>query len=184
MFEVGATSGDAPSLSYDTGHAQFRSTDAVVVAESATLLTNDHRIQRARAGRSGRSRRRPLLLLLLMLMVIVTISIAITTTAVAADTTTTVAVATSAIVNNTDSTVIVVIAIITVVATGREKRRRSRRRSYVATGGSRHRTDIAGRYHDRAAIVAVAVQHDGSCRWADVLLLTVGGCRVDADVAV
>lgn len=119
-----------------------------------------------------------------MLMVIVTISIAITTTAVAADTTTTVAVATSAIVNNTDSTVIVVIAIITVVATGREKWRRSRRRSYVATGGSRHRTDIAGCYHDRAAIVAVAVQHDGSCRLADVLLLTVGGCRVDADVAV
>lgn len=39
-------------LSYDAGHAQLRSTDAVVVAEGATLLTDDHRVQRA--GTTGR----------------------------------------------------------------------------------------------------------------------------------
>lgn len=32
-------------LSYDTGHAQLRSTDTVVVAEGATLLADDHRVQ-------------------------------------------------------------------------------------------------------------------------------------------
>lgn len=61
------------SLSYDAGHAQLRSTHAIVVAEGPTLLTDDHRVQRART----------LILMLLLMMIVVITAIVIAATATA-----------------------------------------------------------------------------------------------------
>lgn len=76
------------ALSYDAGHAQLRSTHAIVVAEGPTLLTDDHRVQRARALI------RLMILLLLMMMIVVITAIVIAATATANAATVAVAVTT------------------------------------------------------------------------------------------